>query len=167
MERWLEKTELTKSSIWDNGYIIVILEVQASTKSVNPVFHKSDSVYYPQVFVAPCDQYLKLIDTGLHSDVTLLVKESEFKVHKAILATRCSYFEAMFGQGFIEFKISKVVIDNVEPSVFKNILEFIYGGKFPSEWNESAVKLFIAADCFGLEALAAECEKHLIKNITA
>lgn len=167
-DNWLEKDDFEKYSNCGNGFITVALEITAFAEAkINTELHKPDTVNFPPIFVSPCNQYLKLIDTGLYSDVTLVVKDREFKLHKNILASQCPYFESMFRQNFKESIESKVEINDVDSTVFEKVLKFIYAGKLPIGWNENTAELLLVADRFGLEAVVVECEKHLVKMITS
>lgn len=78
------------------------------------------------------------------SDVTLVVKDQEFKVHKAILSERSPYFEAMFHTNMKEKSLDKIEIKDIEPEILKELLIFIYLNRMIS--NNNAIKIFVAAD---------------------
>lgn len=71
----------------------------------------------------------KLLHDGKFSDVTIKVKGKQFQAHKAILASRSKVFEAMFKVDCIEKKENMTKIDDVEPEVFQEVLNYIYFGQ--------------------------------------
>lgn len=71
-----------------------------------------------------------LLVRGTHSDVSFIVGEEkvEFKVHKAILSARSSYFSAMFRiDKMVEKSLNKIEIDDTYGKhSFQRMMEFIY-----------------------------------------
>jgi hypothetical protein len=53
----------------------------------------------------------------LHSDVTIICQENEFKAHKNILAARSDVFTAMFAHDTKETQTSRVEMDDCEPKI--------------------------------------------------
>ena len=62
-------------------------------------------------------------------DVYFDVGDREFKAHKSILALRSPVFAAMFEHPTKEKMTNRVVIEDIEPSVFQELLRFIYTGR--------------------------------------
>ena len=88
----------------------------------------------------------KLFEEGHFSDINLVVGDTRFPVHKAILASRSPVFAGMFRH--IEMEESKqgiVQIKDLEPDVLKEMLKFIYTGK-TSQLESMADELLSAAD---------------------
>lgn len=80
----------------------------------------------------------RLLDSGLHSDVTLLCESEllrkrnlnpatgeQIPAHKAILAARSPVFEAMFAHKMRESLDGKVEIEGVHPAVLRQILRSV------------------------------------------
>ena len=65
----------------------------------------------------------RLLETGLHSDVTLEVEGQELPAHKAILAARSPVFKAMFEHKMSEALEGKVVIDDISLPVMRDLLK--------------------------------------------
>ncbi|XP_069101724.1 ankyrin repeat and BTB/POZ domain-containing protein 1-like [Argopecten irradians] len=70
----------------------------------------------------------RLLEDGIYSDMTFVVHNEMFPVHRCILAARCPYFAEMFrtkwkGRPVITLKHALVV-----PKAFKSILQFLYTG---------------------------------------
>lgn len=118
-----------------------------------------------------------LKDTLKHerfSDVTILVKEREFKAHKVILGSRSPVFRSMFSNDMEENISNRVELADVEPDVFEKLLEYIYTDETSLESNLSddevayssdeehlAIELLKAADKYQLDGLKRICEKAI------
>ena len=90
-----------------------------------------------------------LLKTGANSDITLVVKTEEFKVHKFPLATHSAVFEAMFQHENTKETIEKkVVIEDVSAEVMRTLLHYIYTGTVENK-DDLSVELFSAADKVG------------------
>jgi len=63
-------------------------------------------------------------------DVTLVLEDTSIPAHKAILAARCSYFEAMFRSFMPEDATVNIAIGEMIPSrqSFDSLLRYIYNG---------------------------------------
>ncbi|XP_030526354.1 BTB/POZ and MATH domain-containing protein 3-like [Rhodamnia argentea] len=131
-----------------------------------------------RVVVPPSDmgQDLKaLLDSGLGTDVNFLVGSEIFKAHKVILAARSSKFEAQFFGGLGDSNKKYVWVKDVDPPIFKAILEFIYTDEFPdisisqiesSTSTNVLMHLMAAADYYCVNRLRLLCESRLSENIT-
>ncbi|XP_054581093.1 speckle-type POZ protein-like [Eptesicus fuscus] len=85
-------------------------------------------------------------------DCCFCVAGQEVQAHKAILAARSPVFRAMFEHAMEESKKNPVEIIDMEPSVFKEMMCFIYTGKAPN-LDTMADGLLAAADKYALERL--------------
>ncbi len=59
------------------------------------------------------------------SDITLLIDEKLIYAHKVVLASRSTFFEAMFSHEFKESE-GEIKIEDVSYDLFMNLLEFMY-----------------------------------------
>ena len=98
-------------------------------------------------------------------DVTLLVgsedSREEIKANKFMLVARSPVFARMFDNEMKEKETSTVVIPDISPDVFKEILSFVYTGKLNSVSADLAEEVLIAADKYQLVRLKALCENLL------
>ncbi|KAL0321916.1 UNVERIFIED_CONTAM: BTB/POZ and MATH domain-containing protein 3 [Sesamum calycinum] len=130
--------------------------------------------------IPPSDmgQSLKyLLDAELGCDITFQVGEESFKAHKLILAARSPVFRAQFFGLVGNPNSDKVELEDVEPSIFKALLQFIYSDELPdfheiigSTSTLSAIMmqhLLAAADRFGLDRLKQLCEAKLCEEVSA
>lgn len=116
-------------------------------------------------FDVDLDKFEKLLEDKTFSDVVFQLCEKEIHSHKIILANKSPVFFAMFEHNMKEKQLNTVEIVDIDYSVFKEMLRFIYTGKF-NEINNVADKLIVAADKYCLENLKKECEIVLCRNIT-
>lgn len=105
-----------------------------------------------------------LFENSNFSDVLLVCRNREFKMHKAILASRSAVFAAMFEHQMLEGKINRVMIEDVDPDVMAEILRFIYTDKI-NGIDKMADLLLAAADKYALERLKALCEESLSNSL--
>lgn len=124
------------------------------------------SISYRRITQANND-YLKLLETSNGSDVTFLFKERRIMAHKLILSTRSKYFEAMFASSLKESQYGEIQVPDVDPKVFKAMLEFLYSGLPPKNLKEVALELLIVADKYGVDGLTEICESNACENLTA
>jgi BTB/POZ domain-containing protein 9 len=75
-----------------------------------------------------CEDISSLYLNEKFSDVVLVVDGEKLHAHKAILAVRSEYFEALLYDGTQDLKQSEVAITDVSSEAFKKLLKFIYTG---------------------------------------
>ncbi|CAG0905770.1 unnamed protein product, partial [Cyprideis torosa] len=107
----------------------------------------------------------KLFTSGLHSDVTLLVEDRKFAVHKAILAAQSPVFASMFQHEMVEKQTGEVRINDISADVIEELLRFMYTGNVKN--IEKNRELFAAAAKYNLEALKKICEKRLACSLSS
>uniref|UniRef100_A0A3P9BV77 Hypermethylated in cancer 1 protein n=1 Tax=Maylandia zebra TaxID=106582 RepID=A0A3P9BV77_9CICH len=101
---------------------------------------------------------------GFLCDVIIVVENALFRAHKNILAASSIYFKSLV----LHDNLINLDTEMVNPSVFRQVLDFIYTGKLLSssdqtnEQNFSA--LLTAASYLQLHDLAALCRKKLKRN---
>lgn len=71
-----------------------------------------------------------LRDKGKFCDVELLLEGKTFVGHRAVLAASSPYFEAMFSTGLTEGSQRSIEICGIAPSIFEQLIAFIYKGTF-------------------------------------
>ncbi|XP_018015069.1 leucine-zipper-like transcriptional regulator 1 isoform X2 [Hyalella azteca] len=102
-------------------------------------------------------------------DVRLLVGDVAIPAHKAVLAARCSYFEAMFRSFMPSDNTVKLAIGELVPSVqsCESLLRYIYSGATDMP-PEHSLYLFAAPYFYGFtnSRLQAFCKQNLEMNVT-
>ncbi|XP_042434171.1 BTB/POZ and MATH domain-containing protein 3-like isoform X1 [Zingiber officinale] len=120
----------------------------------------------------------ELLKSGIGSDIVFQVGDETFQAHKQILAARSPVFNAQFFGLIGNPDVDRVIVDDVEPPVFKAMLIFIYSDELPDvheligsvSMSTSTIiiqHLLAAADRYGLERLSLLCEAKLCEGITA
>ncbi|XP_047050815.1 BTB/POZ and MATH domain-containing protein 1-like [Lolium rigidum] len=115
----------------------------------------------------------ELMQSGAGADVTFLVAGESFMAHnKAVLAARSPVFMAEFFGQMVEKGSEHVQIKDMEASVFKALLQFIYTDTAPDfdqqQKEEAAVMaqpLLAAADRYGMDRLKLICGDKLAGGI--
>jgi BTB/POZ domain len=110
-------------------------------------------------------QMTKMLADQTLTDVTLKVKDKEFKAHKVILAAASPVFKAMFKEGTKEHEDSCVNIQDMDSDVFEVFLRFLYSGQV-DQLDEMISELFVAADKYDVQPLREICIHHMAKNIS-
>jgi speckle-type POZ protein len=86
--------------------------------------------------------------------------------HVVILTARSSVFAAMFKCDMEESKTRKVVIEDIEPEVFRQLLHYLYTGTCPLLEMKSITRdLYVAADKYDVETLKKECVDILLAQL--
>lgn len=102
------------------------------------------------------DQLWTASTDGQLTDVELLVGKSTFTAHRALLSARSPVFAAMFKSGMEETQTGRVRVDGVDPTTFRQFLEFLYTGTL-STWADKE-KMSVMADRYQVETLVNLCK---------
>lgn len=155
------------------GHLTILCEIQTLSDSVSSAVKKVRELPLDHFMQRCCcaDEsrpYLKdLFETMKFSDVTFKIQDSSLRAHKIILATRSPVFARMFDQEMAENVLNQVVISDIVPEVFQQILRFLYIGEVPAtEMEKHAPELLAAADKYFLQTLKTECEKNLKHRVS-
>ena len=99
-----------------------------------------------------------LFEDQTFADVTFKVKSETLKAHSNILASGSAVLSTMFQQDFIEGRTKVVDINDTEPQVFRQLLQYLYTGKADLfEEEDMAYDLLMAANKYGVDSLKEEC----------
>lgn len=88
------------------------------------------------------DQYSSLLNDETYSDFTFIVQGKSFKVHKNILANVSETMRTMFASQLKETMKGECHVEDIEPSVFQNMLQFIYAGIIPANLDDVSFALY-------------------------
>ncbi|XP_064476473.1 actin-binding protein IPP-like [Ornithodoros turicata] len=105
-----------------------------------------------------------LREKGKFCDVELVLDSKTFSSHKAVLAASCPYFEAMFSSGLSEVNQKSVEIRGVNPSIFEQLLSFIYKGEIHIT-QENCQDLLSPANMLGLSDVVQACCDYLQREL--
>ncbi|KAI5670607.1 hypothetical protein M9H77_10971 [Catharanthus roseus] len=117
-----------------------------------------------------------LMDSETGCDITFHVGDETFKAHKLILAARSPVFRAQFFGLIGDPKTDTVELADIEPSIFKVMLQFIYSDHIPNLHEVTGSTsmctstimlqhLLAAADRYGLDRLKQLCEARLCEEV--
>lgn len=112
------------------------------------------------------DNFKSLLLNKESCDTTLLVKDKEYKAHRAVLMARSSVFAAMFQHETSEKQTGIVNIPDCDPETFEEFLEFLYTGKLEKPLPHSTMHLYETSEKYNVQELKALCSEFLIENLT-
>ncbi|XP_047058716.1 BTB/POZ and MATH domain-containing protein 3-like [Lolium rigidum] len=138
---------------------------------LNPARSTSSSIDVPPSEMK--QDFAHFLSTGEGADVVFHVGDETFAAHRCVLAARSSVFKVMLFGPMKEGMSTNIQIDNMDATVFKALLGFIYGDSLPAEMpsgdEDDGVDLLqhllVVADSYGLKRLSAMCEKKLCEHI--
>lgn len=104
--------------------------------------------------------------TSFLTDVTLKCGGVSLPAHKIILSARSPVFAAMFANPMKEILEDKVDINDIDESIVRNMLSYMYTGKTSNLTFLSSEDLLFAADKYQLEDLKALCSDFLKNTIS-
>lgn len=113
----------------------------------------------------------KLLFSDFQSDVIFRVGTNGEMIHahKLILATASSVFHAQFNGAFAEAQQNNlekpIVIEDIEPDIFRVILRYIYTEE-ACHRASNVMDVFFAADKYLLTGLTEICEQFVEQSIT-
>eukprot|EP00761_Pharyngomonas_kirbyi_P010717 gb/GECH01010739.1/.p1 GENE.gb/GECH01010739.1/~~gb/GECH01010739.1/.p1 ORF type:complete len:645 (+),score=160.80 gb/GECH01010739.1/:1-1935(+) len=108
----------------------------------------------------------RLYAEGILADTTLYVGPSkrQFKVHRAILACRCEYFNNMFHSGMLESQQSSIEIPDKNPDAFAVLLDYFYTAKTRIT-PENAFEVMRLADEYNVGTVKDQCIDYVKHQI--
>ncbi|XP_057327548.1 speckle-type POZ protein-like [Microplitis mediator] len=152
----------TRNNLFPNDEMTLRVEI-ITYLDENPILPFEYVEYFNEPDVDLSDFILKYKCRQNDGDVIIKVKDIEFPVHKTVLETRCSVLykivarhEQMFGSNN-----NQVTLTNIEPDIFKRVLEFIYTGQV-EDLDDYSENLLEAASEYKLIRLIRMCEFSIV-----
>ena len=109
----------------------------------------------------------KLFTDNELSDVDVECGGKVFHCHQLILSARSDVFKAMFQNDMTENRSKKVTVNDIEPEILQEMLQFIYTGVTDEDaLKEKAGELLGAANKYQLELLKSICEDKLCSTLS-
>ncbi|CAD6265790.1 unnamed protein product [Miscanthus lutarioriparius] len=163
---WGPRKFIIKSDLEASGYLKDdCLEIECDLTVI-----KVDEIDVPPPNLQ--DDLQKLLESEEGVDVTFKVKEEVFQAHRIVLAMRSPVFKAELYGPMRHNKKGGIVVEDIEPPVFKALLHFIYTDSLPimndldaKDHHEMVKHLLVAADRYGLERMKLMCESILCKKL--
>lgn len=118
----------------------------------------------PSTILSDLRSFLDDEDVMSLADMTVMVEGVKVRCHKVMLM-RCPYFRAMLLSDMAESTQSVVHLATVRHGIFTAVLEYLYTDNVVIPLD-SAMELFVAADCFHIPRLQAMCERRLLASMT-
>jgi hypothetical protein len=112
------------------------------------------------------DDFRRLLNDSNTSDVCFLVESKEIYAHRAVLAVRSQYFQAMLFNGHMSESSNghtPIEISDMSYRTFLKVLEFLYTDTVIDVSPELGIHILIASELFLLDRLKAICE-DIIRN---
>ncbi|XP_008545845.2 speckle-type POZ protein [Microplitis demolitor] len=162
--RFLDKNELLerKDELTPNNTLTVCIELNVFDDLTTM---SNDLSILRKSKFRMADDFKKIFDSKIGNDVILKVKDQVFEAHKIVLMARSPVFLTMFSSEMIENKEYKVNIPDIDPDIFKYLLEFIYTDDV-SNLDAVAEDLLEVADRYMLDSLKDRCAESLCHSLT-
>ncbi|XP_051186139.1 BTB/POZ and MATH domain-containing protein 2-like [Lolium perenne] len=167
----ISRTILERSGYLSNDAFSVRCEFRVPVNSAETVLLPTEEP--PPSSPTPNHEHaealIRFITNDVPTDVTLEVGGETFWAHRRFLAAQSSVFAALFTGPMRENTAPSIRIDDMEPLVFKAMLDFIYTGNLvpPAEDHEGdnqiamTQHLLVAADRYDLQRLKSTCAEKL------
>jgi hypothetical protein len=126
--------------------------------------HKDDPEVGPKKGPRLVDATSDLWKSGLLHDFIIACEGKQFNCHKAILASRSTYFKTMFSSDWQEHIENMLDVKDANADTVGNFIEFLYTDKLSDE-SQFDSDLLILAERFQFETLKFACEKAISKTI--
>ncbi|CAL5007564.1 unnamed protein product [Urochloa decumbens] len=130
-----------------------------------------------EIEVPPSDitkHFGNLLEDMVGADVTFSVGGDTIAAHKIVLAARSPVFKAELYGPMRETRTSCVTIEDMQPTVFRAMLHFVYTDSWPcmhdlkgGDYHEMMQHLLVAACRYALDRLKMICQNILAKNLDA
>uniref|UniRef100_A0A6V7JS67 BTB domain-containing protein n=1 Tax=Bracon brevicornis TaxID=1563983 RepID=A0A6V7JS67_9HYME len=160
MRRFVKRSEvfIRRDNYIVNNELIICCEFDFEMR--DEFGFSSDSI--PKVNSVTNDIW-SFFERSKFSDISLVAGKKTFHCHKMILAARSTVFSAMLEQN-ADSKTSRnmeIQLDNMEPTVAREMLRFIYTGKVKKFDGKMIAGLLSAAEKYKLSDLKVICETEL------
>lgn len=112
------------------------------------------------------ENYNDLLNLEKVNDVSFVFGKITIPANMLLLSKRSPVFATMFQTDMLEKKNGQVEISDIEPNIFKFLLDFVYHGKITSAVSgDGWLKLMVAADKYSIIGLMTICEERISKTL--
>ncbi|CAL5007426.1 unnamed protein product [Urochloa decumbens] len=165
-----EATEVR--ALFDFRMVGAATGVSTSVHAEDRVFSSDCLTWGAGNLMQKMDDLGELLDSEVGADVMFTVKSEVFHAHKIVLAMRSPVFMAELYGPMSDKEMKTITIEDMQPSVFKALLHFIYKDSLPLmddldtfEDEEMVKHLLVAADRYGIDRMKVMCESILGKRL--
>ena len=168
LRKWMLRKPLLKNpQQLPDGHLTLLCELTVYGKrkiSSGPEYIEDKSIKHAKGLKQVSEHLGKIFTDKDLSDVEIECDGKVFNCHELILSARSDVFRAMFQNDMTENRSKKVDIQNVDPEVVSEMLNFIYTGVTNEDFlkePENAGELLGAANRYQLGLLKDICEDRL------
>ncbi|XP_051217808.1 BTB/POZ and MATH domain-containing protein 2-like [Lolium perenne] len=118
------------------------------------------------------EYFRELQDKGEEADVVFEVNGEAFPAHKIVVSARSPVFKAELFGPMSDRTRRNIIVEDMQPAVFKALLHFVYTDSLPpvenldaDEGKEMVKHLLVAADRYAMERMKLICESILCKGL--
>lgn len=105
-------------------------------------------------------------DEEIGADFELVVEGKSIQVSKFVLMTQSSVFKTIILSELQETKEGKASIQDMSFEAMKELVKFMYSGKFVFANLELALETLVTADRYDVQSLMQQCIHLIDSNIT-
>lgn len=170
-EGWSYEKERDEAQEFSFGTMNEVLDKYLDSHGTLSVFFKIDyndlaitDQYYIWSRLGTGRDLLTTIN-GKYTDVQFCIGAQVFKAHKVIITSRCRVFGAMLDSDTDEARTGIIKIQDIEPDVFRGLLEYLYTGWCRLPDMAFATSLLIAADRYNLTELMSICKNYIFRTV--
>ncbi|CAL9206294.1 unnamed protein product [Musa hybrid cultivar] len=109
----------------------------------------------------------RMLEDGIHADVTIKTSDGVLKAHKAVLASSSPVFESMFLHDLKEKESSTIKIEDMSLDSCSALLGYIYGTIKQEDFWKHRLALLGAANKYDIADLKDCCEESLLADINS
>ncbi|KAK6132302.1 hypothetical protein DH2020_033926 [Rehmannia glutinosa] len=109
----------------------------------------------------------RMLDEGIHADVTINTSDGTLKAHKAILSSSSPVFQSMFQHNLKEKESSTINIEDMTTESCMALLSYLYGAINQKDFWRHRLALLGAANKYDIVDLKDACEESLLEDINS
>ncbi|GLT49829.1 hypothetical protein SLA2020_233590 [Shorea laevis] len=109
----------------------------------------------------------RMLDEGIHTDVTINTADGTLKAHKAILSASSPVFQSMFHHDLKEKESSTICIEDMSMESCTALLSYLYGTIKQEDFWKHRLALLGPANKYDIVDLKDACEESLLEDINS
>ncbi|KAI9106769.1 hypothetical protein K1719_022297 [Acacia pycnantha] len=109
----------------------------------------------------------RMLDEGIHADLTINTAEGTLRAHKAILSASSPVFQSMFHHNLKEKESSTIHIEDISLESCTALLRYLYGTIKQEDFWKHRLALLGAANKYDITGLKDTCEESLLEDLNS